>query len=139
MAAVGQSNGVTAALAGTPKAAQNEFAQVAIEPWPSVFGSGCHPCSAAGVGVSSPAMAPAALPSQAAMEMGPWAPSGAAAPLASPAKRAGWSCRRKWKGKVGEEIPAVCTGLSSTPCGALGSYLHWDKQQRICCCCVSRA
>ena len=45
--------------------------------------------SAAGVGVSSPETAPGAFPGQAAMEMGPWAPSGAAAPLALPAKRAG--------------------------------------------------
>lgn len=139
MAAVGQSKGITAACADTPKPTQNEFAWVAIEPWPCMFGSGCHTYSAAGAGVSSPEMAPGVFLSQAEMETGPWAPSGAAAPLALSAKRVGWSCWWKWKGKIGEEIPAFYTGLSSAVCGSLCSYLHWDNQQRICCCCVSRA
>lgn len=85
MAAVGQSEGVTSACVDTPKPAQNEFAGAAIEPWPCMFGSGCH--------TYSPEMAPGALPGQAAMEMGPWAPSGEVAPLAPPAKRVGLSCQ----------------------------------------------
>lgn len=55
-------------------------------------------------------MAPGVLPGQAVMELGPWAPSGAAAPLACPTERAGWSCWQKWKGKIGEEIPAFIQG-----------------------------
>lgn len=52
MSAAEQSKEVTAAWTGLGVPAQNEFARVAAEPWPCVFGPGCHTGSAAGAQLS---------------------------------------------------------------------------------------
>lgn len=132
MAAVGQSKGVTAAPADTPKAAQNEFASVPTEPWPCVFGSGCHTHSAAGAGVSSPEM----FPGQAGMELGPWACTKAAAPLASLARGLAGPAGENGREKH-EEIPAFYMGLSSVWC--LVQLFTLGKVAKNLLLCVSTA
>lgn len=106
VAALGQSRGVTAAHAGTPKPAQNEFSGAAIKHWPC--------------GVGAQVLCWYGTPSSAELACGVL-PLGCT--QGSPGQE-GWPILlEKMKGKSWR-------GLGSVPCAPC-SYLHWDVQQRF--------